>query len=121
MQQVEDLILRNPMVEDPVNVLVQLNNPDRDSAILEYGPHEEHSLDFKVKHLCGGHEYKFDIRRAKYAGCIVDTIKKPAVIAEGNGHRFYLRRYKDGTLHIVITTLPKNGECELEGIGFQRY
>lgn len=107
---VKDLLVRNPIVVGPDGIAVHLDIPDRDPEKQEREQNELRTLEFRAKHLCGGHEYRFDIRRAQYAGCIVETLKCPAIIAEGNDRHFYLRRYKDKTLHIVIVSAPKSGE-----------
>lgn len=116
---VESLLEANEIVVDPEGLKIQLNVPDRDPEQPIHRPGEDRTLEFRAKHLCGGHNYKFDPRRAKYAGCIVETLTKPAIIAEGNGKRFYLRRYKDGTLHIVIVSKSLEGISVVEGTAYQ--
>lgn len=116
----KDLLVRNPIVVGPDGVAVHLDIPDRDPEKQEREQNEPRTLEFRAKHLCGGHEYRFDIRRAQYAGCIVETLKCPAIIAEGNDRHFYLRRYKDKTLHIVIVSAPKSGEVTVVGVAYEK-
>lgn len=117
---VEAFLKNFPMVIDPTGVYVKLNVFDRDPTNPAHTREEPRSLRFRAMHLCGGHEYSFDVRRARYSGCIVETIKNPAIIAEGNNKRFYLRRYKDRTLHVVIVSEPKNGIAEIEEVAYQK-
>lgn len=117
---VKDLLVRNPIVVGPDGVAVHLDVPDRDPEKQEREQNEQSTLEFRAKHLCGGHEYHFDTRRAQYAGCIVETLKHPAIIAEGNDKHFYLRRYKDRTLHIVIVSTPKTSEATVVGVAYEK-
>lgn len=110
------LLRANPVVVGPDGVAVHLDVPDRE----EHEVNENRTIEFRAKHLCGGHEYHFDIRRAQYAGCIVETLKHPTVIAEGNDKHFYLRRYKDKTLHVVIVSLPKDGTATVVGVAYEK-
>lgn len=110
----------NPIVDGPDGIAVHLNVPDRDPAKQEHEPNEKRTIEFRAKHLCGGHEYHFDVRRAQYAGCVVETLKHPAIIAEGNDKHFYLRRYKDRTLHVAIVTLPKDGAATVVGVAYEK-
>lgn len=120
VDEVERLLSSNPVVVGPDGVAVKLNVADRNPMDAEHQPNESQSLRFRAMHLCGGHEYHFDTYRAKCAGCIIETIKKPAIIAEGNGKRFYLRRYKNKTLQIVITSAVKDSIVTIEGIAYQK-
>lgn len=115
------LLKANPIVLGPDGVAVHLDVPDRDPEKSEHEANECRTIEFRAKHLCGGHEYHFDIRRAQYAGCIVETLRSPAIIAEGNDRHFYLRRYKDRTLHVVISSLPVGGESSVVGVAYEKY
>lgn len=117
---VANMLKTNPIVIGPDDVVVHLNVPDRDPAKQIHKSNEKRTIEFRAKHLCGGHEYRFDIRRAQYAGCIVETLKHPAIIAEGNDRHFYLRRYKDKTLHVVIVSLPKEGKATVVGVAYEK-
>lgn len=121
IDEIEQLLLSNPIVTGPDGVVVKLNVADRNPMDAEHRPNEAHSVRFRAMHLCGGHEYHFDVYRAKCAGCIIETIKNPAIIAEGNGKRFYLRRYKNKTLQIVITSAVKDSVVTIEEIAYQKH
>lgn len=111
----------NPLVVCPDGLAVRLDVPDRDPAKETPKANDPQSLEFRAKHLCGGHKYAFDVRRAQYAGCIAETLKFPAIVAEGADARFYLRRYKDQTLHIVIVSLPKDVvDAHVLGVAYQK-
>ena len=114
------LLKANPIVLGPDGVAVHLDVPDRDPEKSEHEANECRTTESRAKHLCGGHEYHFDIRRAQYAGCIVETLKSPAIIAEGNDRHFYLRRYKDRTLHVVISSLPVGGASSVVGVAYEK-
>lgn len=116
---VEKILSTTPVVVDPTGVGVKLNIPDRDPTNPQHSKKEPKTLRFRAMHLCGGHDYKFDLWRAKHAGCIIDTIKEPAIIAKGSGKRFYLRRYKDRTLHMVIAYEEK-GCATVAGLAYQK-
>ena len=116
---VENLLRANPVIVDPMGVGVKLDIPDRDPSNPHHSRNEPQSLKFRAMHLCGGHEYNFNLWRAQHAGCIVDTIKAPAIIAKGSNKRFYLRRYKDKTLHIVIVSEEK-GIATVVGLAYQK-
>ncbi len=93
------LLSANSIVQGPDGVFVHLDVPEGEAG-------EVSTLENRARHLCGGHEYHFDKERAKYAGCIVSTVCSAALIAknENGDRRFYLRKYKNRFLHIVITT-----------------
>lgn len=116
---VENMLRSNPIVLDPTGVGIKLDIPDRDPRNSQHSRNEPRTLRFRAMHLCGGHNYKFDSWRAKHAGCIIDTIKEPAIIAKGSSKRFYLRRYKDKTLHIVIVSEEK-GSASVIGLAYQK-
>lgn len=92
-----DLLNRVSSVTGPDGILVHLDVPDGNED-------ETKTLENRAKHLCGGHLHLFEKQRAQYAGCIVETLRHAALIAEQGSNRFYLRRYSKGLLHIVITT-----------------
>lgn len=56
---VKDLLVRNPIVVGPDGVAVHLDIPDRDPEKQEREQNELRTLEFRAKHLCGGHEYRF--------------------------------------------------------------
>jgi len=115
LSAVESLLTLNANVLGPDGVAVKLNVPDRDPSDPPGSPSTK-SVFNRAKHLCGGHDYEFDLDRAKYAGCIIDTITNAALIAESDDRRFYLRRYSNGLLHIVIT----NQAHEVVGQAYQK-
>ncbi len=118
---VKEFLETHPRVVCPDGLVVRLDVPDRDPAKPIPEANDPQSLEFRAKHLCGGHKYAFDVRRAQYAGCIAATLESPAIVAESANARFYLRRYKDQTLHIVIVSLPKGaGDAHVLGVAYQK-
>lgn len=108
IEKVALLLTENPRIKGPDDIVVNLD--------VEECIDGQYSVYNKARHLCGGHEYKFDLNRAKFACYIPATISRAALIAEMPNHenRFYLRRYKIG-MHIVITT-----GTQILGQAFQR-
>ena len=97
----------------PAMLRVKLNVPDGAPGCA-YS--DDKTLANRAKHLCGGKtDYCFDSERAKFVGCIVDTLTSPAIIAENHGDLLYLRRYRGGAVHVVVIKWSENRNGQLQG------
>lgn len=95
IQEVAAMLRREGSVKGPDGIAVKLDVEETIDGVA--------SVENKARHLCGGHNYKFDEKRASFARFVPSTIGGAALVAAMDTNRFYLRRYESG-LHVVITT-----------------
>lgn len=93
--EVANMLRSNSSIKGPDGVTVKLDVAESIEGVA--------SVENKARHLCGGHNYKFDKKRAAFARFVPSTISGAALVAAMDTNRFYLRRYESG-LHVVITT-----------------
>jgi len=97
------LLTQNPVIQAVDGIRILLANPDGKKDV---------DLRRRAWHLCASHERglgainldrKVQEKKAKVVSWIPTTLQTAAIVAKQGSSRLYFKRYKNGSLHVVIT------------------